>query len=275
MTPRRRERAFDCENAIIWPMTGATLIKEARRRSGLSQRELAARTGRKQSTIARWEGGAMSPSFDALLDAVRACGLDVELGLTKLDDSYRPLIEQQRRRAPLERLTHLSGIRLAALVEALDDEGVRFVLAGPVAAVLHGSPVGPGDRVILVPDDRPRNRMRLHRALAGVAVRSSPGASDADSETWSLREGPGTVEVVLVPPGTRGYPDLSKEAVDCELASGLSVRVASVLDLARIENASGRAEDRLQLPALRALLEPDRPSADILTRAEHNSIVVS
>lgn len=206
----------------------------------------------------------MSPGFDALVEAVRACGLELELGITKADDSYRPLIEQQRRRTPLERLAHLSGFRLATLVAALQADGVRFVLAGPIGAVLHGSPVAPGDRLVIVPDDRPRNRTRLRRALASVARPGSTQSPRSDTETWGLREGPGTVEVMWTPPGTRGYGDLSKGAVGCRLEERLSVSLASMPDLVRIANASGSAEDRQQLPALRALLETARRPTDPL-----------
>ena len=264
MSPRQKTCRFDCANAIICRVSGATLIKEARRRSGLSQRELASRAGRKQSTIARWESGVMSPSFDAVVEVVRACGLDVELGLTRLDASYGPLIEQQLARSPLERLRHLSGFPLRRLVEALRDEDVRYLVAGPVAAVLRGSPVGPGDRVVLVPDPGPRSRMRLHRALATVASRRPTGTLGSDAETWIMRDEPGEIEVELQPPGSRGFSDLTKDATEVPVGDDLNVRIASVLDLARIADASGAADDRVQLPALRALLQPIAPPADPL-----------
>jgi len=39
------------------------LIREARLRAGLTQQQLADRTGRERSVIARWEQGAVSPSI--------------------------------------------------------------------------------------------------------------------------------------------------------------------------------------------------------------------
>ena len=62
-------------------MRGGQLIREARLRAGLTQTELAERTGRERSVIARWEQGAVSPSFDNLLELIWACGFDLPLVL--------------------------------------------------------------------------------------------------------------------------------------------------------------------------------------------------
>jgi transcriptional regulator with XRE-family HTH domain len=62
-------------------MRAADLIREARLRAGLTQYELAERSGRERSVIARWEQGAVSPSFDNLLEVIEACGFDLPLVL--------------------------------------------------------------------------------------------------------------------------------------------------------------------------------------------------
>jgi transcriptional regulator with XRE-family HTH domain len=59
----------------------AAIIREARLRAGLTQAELAERTGRERSVIARWEQGAVAPSVDTLLTLVEACGFDLPLEL--------------------------------------------------------------------------------------------------------------------------------------------------------------------------------------------------
>jgi transcriptional regulator with XRE-family HTH domain len=66
---------------------GNDLVREARRRAGLSQRELAERAGTTQSAIARLETGASAPSLDTVLRLVRLCGLDLEVALVERDDS--------------------------------------------------------------------------------------------------------------------------------------------------------------------------------------------
>ena len=68
-------------------MRSADLIREARLRAGLTQYELAERTNRDRSVIARWEQGAVAPSLETLLELVRACGFDVPLELVPHDDA--------------------------------------------------------------------------------------------------------------------------------------------------------------------------------------------
>jgi transcriptional regulator with XRE-family HTH domain len=68
-------------------MRGGTLIREARRRAGLTQRQLAERLGTTQSAIARLERGGTEPSFDRVVEAVRACGFELVPRLIPADDS--------------------------------------------------------------------------------------------------------------------------------------------------------------------------------------------
>lgn len=93
-------------------MLSADLLREARLRAGLTQRELAARAGKPQSTIARWERGRVEPSLEALREVIRAAGLDLTYGLAAYDDSYVAQIEAQLRLAPRERVDRM--VELAA-----------------------------------------------------------------------------------------------------------------------------------------------------------------
>lgn len=68
-------------------LLGNDLVREARRRVGLTQGELAARAGTTQSAIARLETGRTSPSFETVLALVRHCGLDLEVMLVERDES--------------------------------------------------------------------------------------------------------------------------------------------------------------------------------------------
>jgi transcriptional regulator with XRE-family HTH domain len=68
-------------------MLGADLVREARRRAALTQRELAERAGTTQSAIARLESGRTSPSFDAVLRMIRLCGFRLDVALDPYDDS--------------------------------------------------------------------------------------------------------------------------------------------------------------------------------------------
>jgi transcriptional regulator with XRE-family HTH domain len=96
-------------------MLGADLVREARRRAGLTQRELAERTGTTQSSIARLETGRTSPSFDLVLRLVRHCGFDLFVQVVPYDDSDVAQSEALLRRDTDDRVATLeSGLAFAA-----------------------------------------------------------------------------------------------------------------------------------------------------------------
>jgi len=195
-------------------MTARDLIVIARRRAGLSQRELADRLARPQATVARWESGAREPSFAAVQQALKACGLQQLIGLATYDDSDVALTHRQLGLPALERVAALARPGGRRVVEdafvAISKSDSRLVLTGAVAAALQGSPVIlPSDRVELVAhaDDRER----AVAELAGTAV--------------LFRDDP---------PGTRGYGDLARSANRMALDDGHEISVAGIEDLLRI-----------------------------------------
>ena len=88
-------------------MRGGALIREARLRAGLTQTELAERTGRERSVIARWEQGAVSPSIDNLLAVVHACGFELPLVLVPRDTSQDERLEEGRLLSPERRVDRM------------------------------------------------------------------------------------------------------------------------------------------------------------------------
>lgn len=88
-------------------MLGADLVREARRRAGLTQRELAERAGTTQSAVARLESGRTSPSFDAVVRFVRLCGFRLHVSLDPYDDSDIAQAEALLRLTPDERMAEL------------------------------------------------------------------------------------------------------------------------------------------------------------------------
>lgn len=68
-------------------MRAADLIREARRRAGLTQQQLAERAGTTQSSIARWERGRSEPDFSTVLRLVRLCDLELEVAVVEPDRS--------------------------------------------------------------------------------------------------------------------------------------------------------------------------------------------
>ncbi|MBV9290992.1 MAG: helix-turn-helix transcriptional regulator [Frankiales bacterium] len=68
-------------------MIGGELVREGRKRAGLTQRELAERAGTTQSAIARLESGRTSPAFEQVERLLRLCGLQLIVELAPYDDS--------------------------------------------------------------------------------------------------------------------------------------------------------------------------------------------
>jgi transcriptional regulator with XRE-family HTH domain len=96
-------------------MRSARLIREARLRAGLTQAELADRTGRDRSVIARWEQAVVAPSVETLTELVRACGFDLPLELEPLEANER--VKKNAMLSP-ER-------RVQRLITAIEREGER------------------------------------------------------------------------------------------------------------------------------------------------------
>ena len=242
-------------------MVTAALIREARKRAGLSQAELAARLGRPQSAVARWESGLRTPSLEVVREVARACELELRFGFARIDDSYDWLIDRQLELEPVARLSGmLNGVAFEPLptLQALHDWGVTYVLIGEVAAVLHGCPITL-DRELLAVTPRSADTDRLGAALRSLGAVPERGGDEYHGlhtvEPWTLPTG-GTIEVVPTPAGTQGFSDLRRDARLVELGPGLpSVPVAWIADLVRIADASPRPVDQAWRSALRTLAE--------------------
>lgn len=97
-------------------MDARFVIREARKRAGLTQAELAARAGTTQSAIARWESGAVSPSVESLDRILSTCGMRGEIVMTATDDRDQDLIAERLRMTPEQRLhALLDGLRFEHL----------------------------------------------------------------------------------------------------------------------------------------------------------------
>ena len=66
---------------------GNDLVREARKRAGLTQSDLAVRAGISQSAIERLESGRPDVSLNDVIHLVRLCGLDVEVAIVPYDGS--------------------------------------------------------------------------------------------------------------------------------------------------------------------------------------------
>lgn len=88
-------------------MRSADLIREARLRAGLTQYELAERSGRERSVIARWEQGTVAPSIETLVELVRACGFELPLELVPHDPTQRERLSNTALLSPERRVQRL------------------------------------------------------------------------------------------------------------------------------------------------------------------------
>jgi transcriptional regulator with XRE-family HTH domain len=68
-------------------MDASLLLREARRRAGLSRRQLARQGGTSASTLSAYESGASVPSVATLERLLRAAGFEPEVTLKRAPDS--------------------------------------------------------------------------------------------------------------------------------------------------------------------------------------------
>ncbi len=107
---------------------GNDLIREARKRSRLTQAQLAELAGTTQSAIARLEKGVTAPSFDDVIRMLRLMNLDLDFMLVERDDSdwiqasgHLPLTAQERLNRHAQLAAQFRALRQAGLDAGLND----------------------------------------------------------------------------------------------------------------------------------------------------------
>ena len=93
------------------------MVREARRRAGLTQAQLAELAGVPQSTIGRIETGARVPSTALVERLIRAAGFEVRAGLGEPDPQTDSLFQRTLERSPRQRIADAA-------------RAARFVLRG-------------------------------------------------------------------------------------------------------------------------------------------------
>lgn len=230
-------------------MNSGDYISIARKRAGLTQRELADRLGCRQATIARWERDDRHPSLAETQAAVRASGFDLAVNLVVEDRSWWPQIAVQLERSPVERLRSLTppgAPDLVAALEVLSEIETSAVVVGEVGGALHGWPLVLSEtRTVEVcgEPDKLAERLLAHGLSQGENL-------------YVMAAGP-RISVSPQPPGTTGAKDLVRGAETIELPTG-SVQIAGVLDLLRIADAADGGRRSRETLALQAVLEVER-----------------
>jgi hypothetical protein len=151
------------------------------------------------------------------------------------------------------------------VLEALQRHDVRYVVVGAVAAIAHGSPL-PTEDIDVTPARDAANLENLAAALRDLDARlRTAGAPEGipfpfdpvflrNNEIWHLTTAYGDLDLIFVPAGTRGYDDLRRDAIVVDFGN-VQAPMASLADVIRSKQASGRPKDAAQLPALRQTLE--------------------
>ena len=269
---------------------GAALIKQARMRAGLSQVQLAERSGKAKVQIGRWETGVVAPSLDTLLELLRACGFDIPLTLQPYepaDDGPLVALQRQSPGARLERMlarAEQEQEQGAALTEpnrgsvldprlvlaALQRAGVSFVVIGGLARVIRGS-----DEVTYGVDICPSlvetNRLRVQAALDELQAELVPARKSRVRKATSQQPAvefnaiAGQVKIVATPVGVlRGYDALRPGATVEHLGGGLRPSVASTADLITMAAARGLPKDLALVPQLQRILQLEASPARIV-----------
>jgi transcriptional regulator with XRE-family HTH domain len=230
-------------------MRGGDYVMMARRRAGLTQRQLAERLGLRQATIARWERGDRSVSLDDVEMVARACGLQLDAHLLVEDRSWWPQIATQLELDPLKRVQRLAppGTRdIAAALSELAAAAVPGLIIGEVAGALHGWPLVLGSSTI---------EMCGRVDAIGYRLRQI-GARQTRSGRHIVSGG---VSVVIdeEPAGTGGEADLARNRVPFGTPAG-DLDAAGLIDLLRIADASAARTARRDSLALQAVLDVQR-----------------
>ncbi len=156
------------------------------------------------------------------------------------------------------------------LLATLHRHEVDFIVIDVIAAIAQGYPMATRD-LDVTPSREPDNVERLAEALRQLQAKlRTPGEPvdfpiEADYlagvPSWTLVTQLGELDILFEPAGTRGYDDLKRDAVEVTL--GVPVLVASLADVIRMKQATGREKDQMQLPALRRTLEVTRRRSDL------------
>ncbi len=126
-------------------MDAGALLREARKRVGLSQAELAKRAAVPQSVISEYEAGKRQPAVPTLARLIAATGHELTLGLERTDQTVRGLPDTPLgRRLRQHRMALLEAVRLA--------EGSNLRVFGSVARGEDG-PDSDVDLLVDLPGD--------------------------------------------------------------------------------------------------------------------------
>ena len=150
-----------------------------------------------------------------------------------------------------------------ALLQALHDHGVEFIVVGGVCAALHGAPVTTFD-LDVVHARTPENVERLLAVLKALNAtsRSHPGRQVTPDRSHLESPGHqllsttyGPLDLLGSVGSGRGFDELASRSTEVRLAPNLTVRLLSLEALIELKEEVGHEKDLATLPILRRTLQ--------------------
>ena len=153
----------------------------------------------------------------------------------------------------------MSEFDLRALIEALHERNVEFVVIGGIAVTAHGYSRSTED-LDVVPEPDPENLKRLAGALRDLesTLPTADGRPfDPARDSGVIRRGGnvtamtrfGGLDVVQRARGVPSYTQLAEDAVQSQLF-GIPVRICSLSRLREMKEAQNRTQDKADLENL-------------------------
>jgi hypothetical protein len=151
----------------------------------------------------------------------------------------------------------------AALIQALVDGGVDFVIVGGVAVVLQAMPRFTKDLDICY-SMAEENLEALGGVLVGLKARLRglseevpfvpDGRTLRQTQIVCLTTPSGDIDLLVRPDGSPTY-DALRDKADVMVLAGRSVRVASIEDMLGMKRAAGRPQDLVDIESLEVARE--------------------
>jgi hypothetical protein len=152
---------------------------------------------------------------------------------------------------------------LPALLDALQDHDVVFVVIGGVAVAGHGAPRATFDLDVVYQRNED-NLRRLAAALRSInaTLRGAPEGVPfildhetlADGDHFTFATDAGDLDVMATPAGSAGYEQLAANAEHAALR-GRRFLIAAVEDLIRMKRSANRPKDQDALMYLEAIAD--------------------
>lgn len=260
-------------------MTAGRLLRETRRRRGLSQEDLAVRAGAAPVVVSDIEADRVSPTVEMLGELLELLGEDLVLGaeeretgidltLNRGNLELRPEHRVQRGLAFADVVReNRSGddddlgrsLRPGPLLGALDRHGVDFVVIGSIAGLAHGSAYPTYD-LDLAYAGRLENLNRMAAALGEIGVQIDDNRL-GEHNVFSFDTEHGALDILREIPGVDTYEQLRRDSTS-EAIAGVAVRVASLNHLIGMKRAANRVKDRLMVLEYVELADLRRPTEE-------------